>query len=221
MSIPMTSSSANLWGIVLGVNATAFYSGNEEAILAQALLPRFELVAQGDANFTLDLVAPEASASQAANVIDYFVSRCGAVGTEPWAAGSWSTDLHVRLRLPFDYLVDFWVRDLELPCHTTSPVAPFSVAGNQTQEGGENEGCTEGPEGGKYCITFLCAIDDLLCERTCPAHDRDAVASSSPAAAPLAPPPAAPVPVPGGLDLTTPPSMPPNPLLPPITLPIG
>ena len=53
------------------------------------------------------MIAEELSASQASNVLDYLIARCG---TAIAGGGTWLADLHVRVRALYGLEVEFWVR---------------------------------------------------------------------------------------------------------------
>lgn len=176
--MPVSVDSDNLWGVHLQhVGVEGYYKGEYEAALSRGSIDDLKLTARGTSSFNISLAPADLSAAQLGSAVSYFTEQCGVLGQLLNPGATWLLDLKVTVGL-VGFSFDFWVRDLEMPCHS----APNGAAGYMGNSGGCEDGELRPPDG-KYCIELLCAIDDLTCEKSCPSDD-----SSSP----VVPPPAAP-----------------------------
>jgi len=201
--VPISINSSNLWGIQADIRVGAFYSGNRAAALARGAIEGFALVPQGTTRFDVEMTLPEAEASQASNLYDYLVRRCG-----PFvSSGTWFLDLHIQAAA-YGVEAEFWIEDVELPCVGVGVEAsPIGMLRNVTNATSLDDCAAEALRNaarvdGQYCKTLLCAVDDLMCERleenACGQSGGTSTSgggSGDGSAAPLPRPPAAPPPL--------------------------
>jgi len=204
--MPVSIASTNLWGIKVDrLRLTAFYEGNYDAAIARGSADGFELKVRGNTSFDLSVSASDLNAAQASSLTNYVTTQCGALGQLASSGSTWKMDVRVEVALPMGVELVFWLRDLLVPCHGVG--APLGWLGG---DGGCDDG-TQRALDGKYCISLLCAIDDLSCEKKCPPPPSPPL----PPPLPPAPPPPQPLPpAPTGGYSPPPPASPP-PLKPP------
>jgi hypothetical protein len=159
------------------IEADFYYKGNYDTALARSRVEGFELVATSNSSFVAVLSPADLSAAQASTAVDYLVSQCGAALN----SGTWLADMHLRAKL-YGLEVEFWIRDLEMPCLSIGVVqlgGPSSLPLSESCDMGEDSEDSYG----KYCVSLLCAVDDLMCEKACAAE------ASRPASTPPPHPP--------------------------------
>ena len=177
--MPVSVDSDNFWGVTLkNVGVEGYYQGEYDAALSRGSIDDLTLKMRGSSSFNVSLAPADLSAAQLGSAVSYFTEQCGALGQVLDPDATWLLDLKVTVEM-MSFSHDFWIRDLEMPCHN----APAGAGGYVGSTGGYEDGELRPPDG-KYCIELLCAIDDLTCEKSCPSEG-----SSSPAAPPPAAPP--------------------------------
>jgi len=140
----------------IDIEIDAFYKGNYDAILAHGKLNDFNLAARSDSSFEVVLSPAELNPAQTNSVVDYFVNQCG----PQLLLGTWLADLRITVDL-YGQGITVWIRDMELPCSDTGQILNGTASVDSCNE------ITDLDTSGQYCISLLCAADDLLCEDAC------------------------------------------------------
>ena len=180
-TLPVSVKSENLWGIHLtSVGVDGYYKGQYDAVLARGKIDSLTLKARAKTSFNVTATPVELSSAQLVSAVDYFTDECGLLGQTLDPTATWQLDLKVTVEV-LSQTFEFWIRDVEVPCHSVDASGGIELFG-------VDGGCEDGkrrPADGKYCIELFCAIDDLMCEKSCPA-------ASDVSRSPAPPPPAAP-----------------------------
>lgn len=159
MILPFTISSKLLVTIYdIDIDVDAYSRGNYDATLAHGRITGFDLAAEGNSTFEVVLSPVELSPAQVQTVADYFVDECGPT----LLLGSWFADFRLTVDL-YGQDVTVWIRDIELPC----VAAGVALVGPENEDSCDESASKDSQPLGKYCISLLCAVDDLQCEEAC------------------------------------------------------
>lgn len=165
MNIPIKTKSHNLWSLhVPKVRVEAFYKNNYNAHLGAGEIKDLRLNALSESSFTVDVIPPQATASQVATATQLYDINNGECRASACvgAACTWPVDLKIMITI-LGYEIAFWVRDLAMPCPRVA--AGASLVPLAVQDDGQS--CASKEEAYKTehnCVAFFCSVSDIMCK---------------------------------------------------------
>ena len=165
MEVPIEVRSANLYSLSFDkLEARLYFKDLHDTPVAEADLSDVHLAAMSTSAFAVAgdaILAPNNAPGLFGLYTD--ADNCG-VNPVAWPGETWLADLKVDVIYQGLAIDPIWIYDVPMPCPVAGVIPP-PLFKFKTDDDDKDDECGGEGERGHVCVSLLCGVSDLLCEK--------------------------------------------------------